>query len=314
MSRIVFLFPGQASQYVGMGEDLFRKFSEVRELYKKASEILEYDLAKVSFEGPEELLIQTKYTQPAVFVHSLALWQLLEKQGIKPAFVSGHSLGEYSAAVCAGFFKTFKQGLWAVQDRSMLMQLACEKEKGTMAVIIGLSWDKVSEICQQASSEGVVQPANFNAADQVVISGSLSGVKKAMELAEEAGAKIVKELPVGGAYHSPLMVSARNGMAETLNLINIRKAKVPLVANVTGRPVSDHREFKKLLVEQMTSPVLWHQSMEYLYDKEGIKDFVEIGPGKVLQGLLKRSFADINLYGIDKLPELEKFIDEHKQN
>jgi len=308
MSKIAFLFPGQASQYVGMAKDLHEIFPEVRELYEKAADILEYDLAKVSFEGPEELLTQTKYTQPAVFVHSMALLSVLKKEGIRPDFVAGHSLGEYSAAVCAGFFKTFQQGLWAVQDRSLLMQRACEKNPGTMAIIIGLSWDKVLEICQQASSEGVVQPANFNSADQIVISGSLAGVKKAMELAEAAGALIVKELKVEGAFHTPLMVLAGNGMAETLDLINMRKPKVPLVSNVTGRPVTDPREFKELLVEQITSPVLWHQSMEYLYGEEGIRDFVEIGPGKVLQGLLRRSFNDVNVYGIDKLPDLEKFI------
>jgi len=308
--RVAFLFPGQGSQYVGMAKDLYESYPEVKKLYDKASEILEYDLAKVSFEGPEELLVQTKYTQPAIFVHSVSLWHLFEKEGIKPSFVAGHSLGEYSAAVCAGFF-SFEDGFLAVKNRSLLMQKACGKEKGAMAAIIGLSAEKILEICKQASNYGIVQPANFNSADQVAITGELAGVEKGVELAKEFGAKRVMMLVVGGAYHSPLMSSAKEGMAEVLNSLKINQGKVSLVANVTSRPVSNSLEIKNLLVEQITSPVLWHQSMEYLYH-QGIRDFVEMGPGKVLQGLLKRSFKEVNLYGIDKLSELEKFIEDYK--
>ncbi|MCJ7498421.1 MAG: ACP S-malonyltransferase, partial [candidate division Zixibacteria bacterium] len=298
------------SQYVGMAKDLFESSPEVKELYKKAGEVLEYDLAKVCFEGPDDLLVQTKYTQPAIFVHSLSLYHFLEKDGIKPSFVAGHSLGEYSAAVSAGIF-LFEDGLFAVKNRSSLMQKACDKEKGTMAAIIGLSRDKILEICKQASGYGIVQPANFNSSDQVAITGDLKGVEKGAELAKKAGAKRVMMLAVGGAYHSPLMNSAKDGMVEILNKVEINQGKVPLIANVNAKPVDEPMEIKNLLVEQITSPVLWHQSMEYLYE-QGIRDFVEIGPGKVLQGLLKRSFKEINLYGIDKLSELEKFIEDYK--
>jgi [acyl-carrier-protein] S-malonyltransferase len=308
--KFAFLFPGQGSQYVGMAKDLFESSPEVKDLYKKAGEVLEYDLAKVCFEGPDDLLVQTKYTQPAIFVHSLSLYHFLEKDGIKPSYVAGHSLGEYSAAVSAGIF-LFEDGLFAVKNRSSLMQKACDKEKGTMAAIIGLSRVKILEICKQASGYGIVQPANFNSSDQVAITGDLKGVEKGAELAKKAGAKRVMMLAVGGAYHSPLMNSAKDGMVEVLNKVEINQGKVPLIANVNARPVDESNEIKNLLVEQITSPVLWHQSMEYLYE-QGIRDFVEIGPGKVLQGLLKRSFKEINLYGIDKLSELEKFIEDYK--
>jgi [acyl-carrier-protein] S-malonyltransferase len=293
-----------------MAKDLHESYPEIKKLYDKASEILEYDLARVSLEGPEDLLVQTKYTQPAIFVHSISIWHLLEKEGIAPAYVAGHSLGEYSAAVCAKFF-SFENGLFAVKHRSLLMQQACDKEKGTMAAIIGLPGEKILELCNQASNYGVVQPANFNSADQVAITGDLAGVEKGAELAKELGAKRVMMLAVGGAYHSPLMSSAKEGMAKVLGNMSMNQGAVPLVANVTSTPVKDPVEFKEFLTQQITSPVLWHQSMEYLYN-QGIRDFVEVGPGKVLQGLLKRSFKEVNLYGTDKLSELEKFVEEYK--
>ncbi len=308
--KFAFIFPGQGSQYVGMAKDLYESSSEVKELYAKASEILEYDLTKVCFEGPEELLVQTKYTQPAIFVHSMSLWLFLKKEGILPSFVAGHSLGEYSAAVCAGFF-SFDDGLKAVKYRSLLMQKACDKEKGTMAAIIGLSGEKVLDLCKQASNYGIIQPANFNSPDQVAITGDLKGVEKGVELAKEFGARRAMLLSVGGAYHSPLMALAKEGMAEVLDSVKINPGQVPLIANVTATPTRDPVELKYLLIEQITSSVLWYQSMECLFG-QGIRDFVEIGPGKVLQGLLKRSFKDVNLFGIDKVTDLEQFVKEYK--
>lgn len=308
--KVAFLFPGQGSQYVGMAKDLYESYPEIKMLYDKASEILGYDLAKVSFEGPQELLIQTRYTQPAIYVHSVSLWRLLEKEEIRPSFVAGHSLGEYSAAVSAGFF-SYEDGLIAVKNRSLLMQQACDKEKGTMAAIIGLPEEKILHLCEIASNYGIVQPANFNSADQVAITGDLRGVEKGAELAKEYGAKRVMMLAVGGAYHSPLMNSAKEGMAEVLDGLKITKGNVALVANVTSNPVNEPQELRNLLVEQITSPVMWYQSMGYLY-QQGIRDFVEIGPGKVLQGLIKRSYKEVSLYGVDKLSDIETFIEEYK--
>ena len=290
---------------MGMAKDLYDAYPVIKEIYSTAERVLGFDLAKICFEGPAEVLIQTQYTQPAIFTHSVALWTLIQDQDVKPAFTAGHSLGEYSALVAAGVL-SFEDGLWAVKNRSLLMQQACDKNKGTMGAIIGLSEKEILSICRLASIYGIIQPANLNSADQIVISGEVKAVEKGLDLARTMGAKRAIKLEVAGAYHSALMRPAQEGFAAVIDKINFKTPKIPVVANVNAEPVSNPAQIKELLIDQITMPVLWHLSVERMY-REGVRGFVEIGPGKVLQGLLKRSFSDTRNIGIDKLVDIDCF-------
>ena len=231
--KIAFVYPGQGAQYVGMGKDLFDLFPEIKEIYLKADEILGFELSSASFEGPEDKLKQTFLTQPAIFTHSVCLTEIIKKKLI-PGFTAGHSLGEYSALVCAGAL-TFEEGLKLVKLRGELMQKAGEEQKGTMAAVMGLNPQKLEEICKEASSAGIVQVANFNSPGQIVISGSVEGVRKAMELAKEAKARLVKELVVHGAFHSPLMEPAKEEFKKALETAPINKVKIPVYATCNSR-------------------------------------------------------------------------------
>jgi len=295
-----FMFPGQGSQYVGMGRDL-ADHPKTADVFETVRTVLGDDFLTIMFDGPEQELKQTKHTQPAIFVHSTALTALLSRQDV--AMAAGHSLGEYSALVFAGAM-SFEDALRVVRLRGELMQKAGEENPGTMAAIIGLQPDVVDAVCAEASSEGVVQSANFNSPGQVVVSGSVAGVHRAMELAGSRGAKLVKELVVSGAFHSPLMGSAREGLERALASTTIRDASIPVYANVSARPVTKAEEIRELLVRQVTSPVRWDQSMRAM-QQDGAAEFAEVGPGKVLQGLARRILADTSIKGYDSRSDAE---------
>jgi len=300
MSRIAYIFPGQGSQYVGMGKDLYEKSDIARSLFEKADAILGFSLSKICFDGPEELLRQTENTQPAIFLHSVILTMLINQK--KGQMTAGHSLGEYSALVYAGSL-TFEEGLRLVRLRGELMKEAGKKERGTMAAVVGLDPATLEGICREASDVGVVQCANFNSPGQIVISGSVEGVRKAGEIAKTRGAKMVKELVVSGAFHSPLMQSARDGLRIGLSKTNIKNAQIPVYTNVTGKGIQKVEEIRAMLEQQLTSPVRWEESVKNMI-ADGATQFVEIGPGKVLQGLVKRIDSSVDVIGIEKYEDI----------
>jgi [acyl-carrier-protein] S-malonyltransferase len=300
MSATAFMFPGQGSQYVGMGKDLYEQNTEAKALFDLADAILGFPLTKICFDGPEEELRQTKNTQPAIFLHSMVIARVL--RGIRGTMAAGHSLGEYSALVYAGSL-TFEAALRLVRLRGELMQQAGVEQPGTMAAVVGLEPNVVGEVCCSAWDAGIVQAANFNSPGQIVISGSVPGVRKAMELAKARGAKMVKELPVSGAFHSPLMESAKSGLQSALEKTDIRAASIPVYANVTAKPVQQADEIRRSLNEQLTSPVRWEETVRNMAG-DGASMFVEVGPGKVLQGLVKRIRSDVQTRGIEKYADV----------
>jgi [acyl-carrier-protein] S-malonyltransferase len=300
MVKTAFIFPGQGSQYVGMGKDLYEGSVTAKTLFDKADEILGFPISRICFEGPEEELKQTKNTQPAIFLHSIVLFYLIKNKQFE--MTAGHSLGEYSALVAAGAL-TFEDGLRLVRLRGELMQHAGVEHPGTMAAIVGLDSPSVIELCVHASGEGIVQAANFNSPGQIVISGSTAGVRKAMDIAKTRGAKIVKELPVSGAFHSPLMEAAQTGLKEALERTEIRDTAIPVYANVTTQPMHHADEIRTLLLQQLVRPVRWDESVTRMI-ADGAAAFVEIGPGKVLQGLVKRIDGTVKTLGLEKLNDI----------
>lgn len=291
-----FVFPGQGAQFVGMGKDLYESSALAKELFEKANDILGYRITDIMFSGTDDELKQTKVTQPAVFLHSV-ISALCMGEEFKPDMTAGHSLGEFSALVAAGAL-SFEDGLKLVYARAMAMQKACELQPSTMAAIIALPDEKVEEICAQVSAEGqVCVAANFNCPGQIVISGSIEGINKACELMKAAGAKRALPLKVGGAFHSPLMDPAKVELETAINATNFNTPKCPVYQNVDAKPHTDHQEIKKNLVAQLTASVRWTQTVQNMI-ADGADEFIECGPGAVLQGLIKKINKEANAHGI----------------
>jgi [acyl-carrier-protein] S-malonyltransferase len=278
-----YVFPGQGAQFVGMGKDLYDNSDLAKDLFEKANEILGFRITDIMFSGTDEELKQTKVTQPAIFLHSVILAKVLGDD-FKPEMVAGHSLGELSSLVANGTL-SFEDGLTLVSKRALAMQKACEAEPSTMAAILGLEDAKVEEICGEV--EGVVVAANYNCPGQLVISGSVPAIDAACEKMTEAGAKRAIKLPVGGAFHSPLMAPAGAELAAAIEATQFNSPSCPVYQNVTASAVTDPAEIKKNLVEQLTAPVRWTQTMNQMI-ADGCTSVTEVGPGRVLQGLFKK--------------------------
>ncbi|WP_266368812.1 ACP S-malonyltransferase [Tellurirhabdus rosea] len=294
-----YVFPGQGSQFKGMGLDLYQQSSEAKALFDQANDILGFDITKIMFEGTDEELKQTNVTQPAIFIHSVARALTLpdfQADGFAVAMVAGHSLGEFSALVAAGAL-SFTAGLKLVAQRAAAMQKACERQVSTMAAVLGLDDATIERLCAEVAATGeVVVPANFNCPGQVVISGSVEGVRLAGEKLKEAGAKRVLPLPVGGAFHSPLMEPARETLAGAIAATDFSTPRCPIYQNVNARPSTDVETIKANLIDQLTAPVRWTQSVEAMV-ADGATTFVECGPGKVLQGLVKKIAPGVEVAG-----------------
>lgn len=288
-----FVFPGQGSQFPGMAKDLYENFALAKEIVDEADQILGFSLSKVMFEGTDEDLKQTKVTQPAIYLHSVLVAKL--GKDFAPDMVAGHSLGEFSALVAAGGL-SWQDGLRLVYQRALAMQKACEIVPSTMAAVLGLADAEIERICGELNGEVVA--ANYNCPGQVVISGSVSGIEKAAELLKAAGAKRVLTLPVGGAFHSPFMEPARVELAAAIEATTIERPICPIFQNVTAKPSQDPVEIKQNLIAQLTGAVRWTQSVEAMV-AAGATDFIECGPGKVLQGLVKKISADVQVASIE---------------
>ena len=301
---IGWLFPGQGSQYVGMGLDLKENSEKAKEYFDISNEIMNCDIQSIIFNGPEELLKKTEYTQPAIYIVSVITGYLLIDKGLKPTALAGHSLGEYSALAIGGAFD-FTTGLKLVKSRSENMANAGMEKSGTMAALVGLDDETVINLCKSYEGNGVVVPANFNSPGQVVISGNINAVEWAIKSSKDAGARMAVELNVSGAFHSPLMSPARENLAEMINSLEISDTVYPVFTNVDAKPVTKAIDIKSSLIQQLENPVLWAKSILEMKNK-GINHFIEVGPGKVLQGLNKRIDRSIISQGVDSITKLEK--------
>lgn len=302
MSKRALVFPGQASQEVGMASDIHEAHAAVREMYQVAEGILGYDIAKLSFEGPIEALTETRVTQPAIFTASVAYASLLP-ESFEYHVAAGHSLGEFSALVAAEVLD-FETALSIVKVRAEGMQQAGEDNPGTMAALLNLEREDIERVCNQASSQGIVQAANFNSPGQIVISGEKAAVHYAMELAKEVGARKVVELNVSGAFHSPLMSSAKEALVAAVDAASFNEARVPVYCNYTAKAESNSDLLKENIIAQLENPVLWEDTILQMVS-DGVSTFTEVGPGRVLQGLIRRIKRDAEISGIQSLEQVE---------
>ncbi|NNU92173.1 [acyl-carrier-protein] S-malonyltransferase [Geobacillus sp. NFOSA3] len=304
MGKIAFIFPGQGSQTVGMGKDIAQSDANIAAVFQSADERLGFSLSSLIFEGPQETLTLTYNAQPALLTTSIALLEKVKEAGITADYVAGHSLGEYTALVAAGAI-SFTDAVYAVRKRGEFMEEAVPAGEGTMAAVLGMDAAALEAVTKEVSEQGdPVQLANLNCPGQIVISGSKAGVEKAGQLAKERGAKRVIPLEVSGPFHSSLMKPAASKLQDVLNTIAIRDAEIPVISNVTAQPVVKKEEILRLLIEQLYSPVRWEQSVEMMIGL-GVDTFIEIGPGKVLSGLVKKINRNVSVYAVNDLESLQ---------
>ena len=307
-SSIAFLFPGQGSQTVGMGKDLSEKYPVARQTFEEADDALGYRLSQLCFEGPEDQLRLTAITQPAILTVSVAAWRVLNGKGLKPAYVAGHSLGEYSAHVAAGTL-SFADAVRTVRNRGTYMQEAVPVGVGAMAAILGMDLDRVTAVCKDAAQGEVCDPANINSAEQIVISGNTAAVERATKLAEGRGAKRAKILPVSAPFHCSLMKPARDRLAADLNALPFDAPGVPVACNVDAALLKDADRSRDALIRQVTGAVKWEQSIHLLI-AQGVQTFVEVGPGKVLWGLMRQIDRSKKCVNVEDDASLQKTLEQ----